>query len=65
MWQENSRIIVMTTNEVERGRVKQCLVGVYLSSNSITSVFRTSVPGIGLTWTRLRYSKWCSTGRYI
>lgn len=26
VWQENTRVIVMTTNEVERGRVSLCLV---------------------------------------
>jgi tyrosine-protein phosphatase non-receptor type 11 len=60
VWQENSRIIVMTTNEVERGRVRQCLVGVYVSCIYLR-VFRTSVPGIGLTWKRLRFTVECST----
>ena len=55
IWQENSRVIVMTTNEVERGRVSSCQ-----SCHSIYGIIddvicRTSAHVTGQTWRRQRY----------
>ena len=45
IYQENCRVIVMTTNEVERGRVRLCAI---IRIIILTFSFRTSVPVTGL-----------------
>lgn len=42
VYQENCRVIVMTTNEVERGRVRHCAI-----IKILTFSYRTSVPVTG------------------
>lgn len=47
VWQERTRVIVMTTNEVERGRVSIALSMPKCSINCV-AVIRTSALGTGL-----------------